>query len=305
MQVDLTQDSIPKIPGARIAIIQAKWYREYLDNMVSKCTELLKSAGCETVEHHLISGSLELPLAAKALLQNAPINQQYDAIICFGAVMKGETYHFELIMNECGRGLTDVMLSEGVPIIVEVIPVTNTEQLAARSKNDHFNKGIEAALAAAETIAWRRKIRTPNIKNLTATPTRIHIVAGFIHKDICEKMITSAHGITGELNAVIENVTWVPGSLETPLAVQQIIKHERPDAIVVFGVQQKGQTKHGEVIAHQTTNKLLDLQLKYAMPMAVAIIGPGATLRHATKKARFVSEKAMRAAVHMVWVVNK
>jgi 6,7-dimethyl-8-ribityllumazine synthase len=71
--------------------------------------------------------------------------------------MKGDTYHFEMISNECIRGLGEVMLSENVPIIVEVIPVTNLEQLVARSRDDRFNKGIEAALAAAEIIEWRRR----------------------------------------------------------------------------------------------------------------------------------------------------
>lgn len=158
MQVTLDPKSIPQIPGARIAILQSKWYREHIDKMVARCVELLTNAGCPQPEYHLLPGSLELPLAAQTLIRNAKQKRPYDAIICFGAIMKGETYHFEMIMNECIRGLGQVMLSEGVPIIVEVIPITAIEQLIARSQNDGFNKGIEAALAAAEIITWRRKI---------------------------------------------------------------------------------------------------------------------------------------------------
>jgi len=156
MQVQLDPRSIPAIPGARIAILQAKWYSEQIDGMVDKCVSLLMGASCPLPVRHILPGSLELPLAAQALIRSAPQNKPYDAIICFGAIMKGETYHFEMIMNECIRGLGQVMLSEGVPIIVEVIPVTSVEQLVARSKDDQFNKGIEAALAAAEIIHWRR-----------------------------------------------------------------------------------------------------------------------------------------------------
>ena len=157
MQVKLDSSSLPKISGARIAILQAKWYREQIDKMVEKCLALLAGTGCLIPERHILPGSLELPLAAQALLRKAPGNKQYDAIICFGAIMKGETYHFDMIMDECIRGLGQVMLEEATPIIVEVIPVTSVKQLAARSEDNEFNKGIEAALAAAEIIAWRRK----------------------------------------------------------------------------------------------------------------------------------------------------
>jgi 6,7-dimethyl-8-ribityllumazine synthase len=158
MQVELDPKSIPSIPGARVAILQAKWYREHIDKMVEMCVSILTGAQCPTPEHHILPGSLELPLAAQALIRKAPKEAPYEAIICFGAIMKGETYHFDMIMNECARGLGQVMLSESVPIIVEVIPVSSVDHLAARSKNDQFNKGIEAALATAEIIDWRRKV---------------------------------------------------------------------------------------------------------------------------------------------------
>jgi len=118
-------------------------------------------------------------------------------------------------------------------------------------------------------------------------------------------MVTHARLVTKELNAKIEAVTWIPGSLEAPLATREIIERKRPDAVVVFGVQAHGKTKHGEVIAHQVTAKLLDLQLAYRMPMAVAIIGPNATLEHAALKAKYSAQKAMRAAVHMVMLARE
>lgn len=129
---------------------------------------------------------------------------------------------------------------------------------------------------------------------------RIHIVAGFIHQDICETMITAARDLAPSLQVEIGRVVWIPGSLEAPLAAKELMERDRPDAIIVFGIQEQGKTTHGEIIAHQATSKLLDLQLAYRMPMAIAIIGPGATLEHAQEKAERTAQKALRAAVHMI-----
>lgn len=158
MQVVLDAKTMPRIPGAKIAILQSKWYSEQLDSMSKKCIEMLVAAECPTPEFYILPGSWELPLAAKTIMRSASEDKPYDAIIVFGAIMKGETYHFEMIADACSRDFGAVMLSEGVPIINEVIPITKMEQLIARSADDGFNKGIEAALAAAEIIAWRREL---------------------------------------------------------------------------------------------------------------------------------------------------
>ena len=153
MQVELAPNAMPKIPGAKVAILQARWYREHIDKMVQKTIELLMAADCPKPEVHILPGSLELPLAAQALMRK----EKYDAIICFGAIMQGETKHFDMIMNMCADGFNKVMLEEGVPIIMEVLPVTDMKQLEARSQDNAFNKGVEAAMAAAELIDWRRR----------------------------------------------------------------------------------------------------------------------------------------------------
>lgn len=154
-EIDHTEGSIPQIEGARVAILQTKWYREYIDNMVLKCVEKLIEAGAHQPVIHRIPGAVELPLAAQSLArsQNRP-----DVIICFGGILKGDTFHFEMISNECMRGLGEVMLRESIPIIVEVIPVLTIEDLRARSQDDERNKGIEAAYATAEILSWRRSL---------------------------------------------------------------------------------------------------------------------------------------------------
>lgn len=151
-------DSLPSIekPG-RIVILGSKWYPEIVASLSDTCERLLRQHGFDKVDVHTLPGSLEMPLAAADLLAT-DINEEIDAIICFGVILKGETLHFEMISNECMRGLGNVMLQYRRPVIVEILPVLEMAHAEARAAEDEFNKGIEAAAAAIEMIAWRRSI---------------------------------------------------------------------------------------------------------------------------------------------------
>lgn len=81
------------------------------------------------------------------------------AIVCVGVVLKGETRHFEMIVNSCAFGLTKASIDYDVIVINGIIPATDKEQIVARATTDQFNKGIELASAAIETIAWTRTVR--------------------------------------------------------------------------------------------------------------------------------------------------
>lgn len=154
--VDLSE--LPRIesPG-RIAILRSKWYPDIVDSMSSVCAQVLNEAGFRRVEVHTLPGSLELPLAAADLLA-ADVAGDLDAVICFGVIVKGETLHFEMITNECMRGLGAVSLQYRRPVVVEVLPVLDIEHARARAGDDEYNKGYEAAAAALEMIHWRRQL---------------------------------------------------------------------------------------------------------------------------------------------------
>lgn len=158
MKTTVDTSKLPAIgnPG-RIAILKSKWYPEYVESMASMCRQVLSSHGYTRIDEHTLPGSLELPLAARDLLATDAHNE-IDAVICFGVIVKGDTLHFEMISNECMRGLTDVMHEFRRPVVVEVLPVFEIEHAAARSADDEFNKGIEAAVAAIEMVAWRSKL---------------------------------------------------------------------------------------------------------------------------------------------------
>ena len=154
--VDLSDLPAVDQPG-RVAILKSKWYPEIVDSMVGVCRAALEDRGFKQVEEHTLPGSLELPLGAADLLA-MDAEGEIDAVICFGVIVKGETLHFEMISGECMRGLGNVMLEYRRPVIIEVLPVFDIEDARARAADDEYNKGIEAAAAAIEMIAWRRSI---------------------------------------------------------------------------------------------------------------------------------------------------
>lgn len=155
-QTGYSLDTIPKIPGAQIAVIQSKWHRDFSNKMVEKCLLGLEAAECEPPDIHIVPGCFEIPLAAHDL---AKANLSLEAIIVFGILIKGDTYHFEMVMEECVRGIGRVILDENIPIINEILPVTSRSQLEERCGENEFNKGFEAAIAAAEMISWRRSLK--------------------------------------------------------------------------------------------------------------------------------------------------
>lgn len=158
MKLSHRLENLPVIENAKVAVIQSKWYREYTDVMIAKCREVLLAAKAVPPDVHIVSGSLEIPLTAQRLCR---MKKGYEAIIAIGIIVKGETLHFEMIANECMRGIGQVMLEEDMPIINEILPVLDIEHAKARASDDEFNKGIEAGIACVETIAWRRRNKIP------------------------------------------------------------------------------------------------------------------------------------------------
>ena len=156
MQQAIDVASLPRIEGgANVAILCSKWYADIVESLKAKCIAVLQDKGVDDVVVHVLPGSFEFPFAANELMKLRPAT---DAIVCLGVVLKGDTYHFEMIVDECVRGLGEVSRAAGVPIINEVLPVTDLSQAQARAGDDAFNKGIEAAAAAIEIIHWRRRL---------------------------------------------------------------------------------------------------------------------------------------------------
>ncbi len=130
--------------GLRIGIVQARFNADVGHGLLSSCLAELKRLGVadEDILHITVPGALEIPLA----LQKMAETQQFDALVALGAVIRGETYHFELVSNESGAGITRIGLDYGIPIANAVLTTENDEQAEARMAE----KGLEAARAAVE-----------------------------------------------------------------------------------------------------------------------------------------------------------
>ena len=130
--------------GLRIGIIQARFNADVGHGLLSSCLAELKHLGVadEDVLHVTVAGALEIPLACQKMAET----EQFDALIALGAVIRGETYHFELVSNESGAGITRVSLDYGMPIANAVLTTENDEQAEARMAE----KGAEAARVAVE-----------------------------------------------------------------------------------------------------------------------------------------------------------
>ena len=145
-KLQFSVQSLPKSP--RIAIIVGVFHENITNNMLEACKNTLKEYSVTDVKVFEVPGSFEIPLTAKKIAKSG----KFDCIIALGAVIKGETHHFELVSNECARGIMNVMLETEVPIIFEIL-ATKTLQQAKKRSSGKNNKGEEAALSALKLLS--------------------------------------------------------------------------------------------------------------------------------------------------------
>jgi 6,7-dimethyl-8-ribityllumazine synthase len=127
-----------------IGIVQARFNESVTNALAAACKAELTALGVEDkhIDHVLVPGALEVPLALQAMAEK----QQYDALIALGSIIRGETYHFELVANESGAGVTRVALDYQLPIANAILTTENLEQAVARQSD----KGRDAARVAVE-----------------------------------------------------------------------------------------------------------------------------------------------------------
>ena len=128
----------------RIGIVQARFNETVGNGLLSSCLAELKRLGVadEDILHVTVPGALEVPLA----LQRMAVTEQFDALIALGAVIRGETYHFELVSNESGAGITRIGLDYGIPVANAILTPENDAQAEVRMAE----KGADAARVAVE-----------------------------------------------------------------------------------------------------------------------------------------------------------
>ena len=149
----------PATPGefakVRIAILATRWNVDIVDRLVAGAQACLRDWGVPDARVTLLRapGSYEVPLACKLLL-----DAKYDGVVALGAVIRGDTPHFDYVAGECARGLLDVQLKTGKPIGFGVLTVNTVAQAVERAGPGHTNKGYEAAAAMLEMLRLRKEL---------------------------------------------------------------------------------------------------------------------------------------------------
>ena len=138
--------------GLRIGIVVARFNAEIGDGLLASCTAELTKLGVAVDDVTIVSvpGALEAPL----VLQQMAVSDTYDALIALGAVIRGETYHFEIVANESARGIMSVQLDTGIPIANGILTTENDDQATARMAQ----KGADCADVAVEMANLLREL---------------------------------------------------------------------------------------------------------------------------------------------------
>ena len=133
-----------------IGIVQARFNEDITNALAEACIAELQAMGVENIDHVFVPGALEVPLALQAMAERA----EYDALIALGCIIRGETYHFELVANESGAAVTRVGLDYQVPIANAILTTENVDQAVARQTE----KGADAARVAVEMAQLLKQI---------------------------------------------------------------------------------------------------------------------------------------------------
>jgi 6,7-dimethyl-8-ribityllumazine synthase len=139
--------------GLRVGVVQARFNEGITNALAEACTDELRALGvtADAIHHVRVAGALEVPLALKAMAASG----RFDALIALGCVIRGETYHFELVCNESASGVTRVALDHNIPIANAILTTENLSQAVARQDE----KGRDAARVAIEMARLLKELQ--------------------------------------------------------------------------------------------------------------------------------------------------
>jgi 6,7-dimethyl-8-ribityllumazine synthase len=143
--------------GLRVALVLGRFNEIIGERLLAGALDCLRRHGAAEDDLHVVRvpGAFELPLAAKTLASSG----QYDAVVCLGAVIRGQTPHFDLVAGEAARGVARAAFDTGVPVSFGVLTTDTLEQAVERAGAKSGNKGWDAALAAIEMVHVLRSLK--------------------------------------------------------------------------------------------------------------------------------------------------
>jgi 6,7-dimethyl-8-ribityllumazine synthase len=146
----------PEGAGRRVAIVAARFNELVVGKLVDGATAALRRSGVDEAHVDLawVPGAFELPLVARTMAASG----RYDAVICLGAVIRGETPHFDHVAAQAAAGIREAAVATSVPVAFGVLTTDDLAQAMDRAGGRHGNKGWDAALAALETCSVLERI---------------------------------------------------------------------------------------------------------------------------------------------------
>lgn len=143
----------------KFGIVVSRFNKLITGKLLSSCIEGLRKhgAGADDIKIVRVPGAFEIPLVAQTMAKSGHV----DAVICLGAVIRGDTPHFDYICSEVSRGIGQVALDSGIPIIFGVLTTETVAQAEERADPKKFNRGGDAAKSAIEMVTVMRRLKAP------------------------------------------------------------------------------------------------------------------------------------------------
>jgi 6,7-dimethyl-8-ribityllumazine synthase len=150
----------PALPGARILVVEARYYEDLADELLRGVGQVLEAAQAR-FDVFTVDGALELPAAAAILLDAAEkAGQPYEAVIALGCVIRGDTGHYDIVAGESARALMDLSVARRIPLANGILTVENDAQAWTRARVSELNKGGGAAEAALSVLRIKRQVQS-------------------------------------------------------------------------------------------------------------------------------------------------
>ena len=136
--------------GFRFAIVSSRWNDFLVARLIEGAVDALTRLGANenSIEHFRVPGSFEIPLAARKAAEIG----RFDAVICLGVIIRGETPHFDYVASVAANGIADAAMQTGVPVLFGIVTADTLEQAINRAGAKAGNKGFEAAMSAVELV---------------------------------------------------------------------------------------------------------------------------------------------------------
>ena len=149
-QIQVLEGKVVAPEGMKVGIVASRFNEIIVNKLLGGAVDGLGRHGVEeeNITAAWVPGAFEIPLTASKMAKSG----KYDAVICVGAVIRGDTSHYDYVCNEVSKGVAQVGLSSGVPVLFGVVTTENIEQAIARAGSKAGNKGYDCALSAIEMV---------------------------------------------------------------------------------------------------------------------------------------------------------